>query len=54
MKITGHTKESTFLKYIKVSAEENADMLKNHPFFGGNGNNNAEPGAEPNTTNQNN
>jgi len=36
MKITGHTKETTFLKYIKVSAEENADMLKNHPFFGGN------------------
>jgi integrase len=35
MKITGHTKESTFLKYIKVSAEENADMLASHPFFGG-------------------
>lgn len=33
MKITGHTKESTFLKYIKVSAEENAEMLSNHPFF---------------------
>ncbi len=33
MKITGHTKESTFLKYIKVSAEENATMLKDHPFF---------------------
>ena len=33
MKITGHTRESTFLKYIKVSEEENADMLKNHPFF---------------------
>lgn len=33
MKITGHTKESTFLKYIKVSAEENAAMLSNHPFF---------------------
>ncbi|MEG2064358.1 MAG: tyrosine-type recombinase/integrase [Alistipes sp.] len=33
MKITGHTKESTFLKYIKVSAEENADILSTHPFF---------------------
>ena len=33
MKITGHRKESTFLKYIKVSAEENAEMLLNHPFF---------------------
>lgn len=33
MKITGHTKESTFLKYIKVSAEENAEILSNHPFF---------------------
>ena len=33
MKITGHTKESTFLRYIKVSAAENAEMLLNHPFF---------------------
>ncbi|MFI3322614.1 MAG: tyrosine-type recombinase/integrase [Rikenellaceae bacterium] len=33
MKITGHTKESTFLKYIKVSAEENAEILSQHPFF---------------------
>lgn len=33
MKITGHTKESTFLKYIKVSEEENAEMLKTHSFF---------------------
>ena len=33
MKITGHTKESTFLKYIKVTAEENAEILLNHPFF---------------------
>lgn len=33
MKITGHTKESTFLRYIKVSAEENAEMLRKHPFF---------------------
>ena len=27
MKISGHKKESTFMKYIKVSAEENADYL---------------------------
>lgn len=33
MRTTGHTKESTFLKYIKVSASENAEMLSNHPFF---------------------
>ena len=33
MKITGHKKESTFLKYIKISAEENAEILKSHPFF---------------------
>lgn len=33
MKITGHKKEATFLKYIKVTAEENAEMLLNHPFF---------------------
>ena len=35
MKITGHKKESTFLKYIKISAEENAELLKDHPFFTG-------------------
>lgn len=35
MKITGHKKESTFLKYIKISADENAEILKSHPFFGG-------------------
>lgn len=33
MKITGHTKESTFMKYIRVSQEENADILAQHPFF---------------------
>lgn len=33
MKITGHKKESTFLKYIKVSEEENAEMLMEHDFF---------------------
>lgn len=33
MKITGHKLESTFLKYIRVSAEENAEILSTHPFF---------------------
>ena len=33
MKITGHKKESTFLKYIKISEEENADILMKHDFF---------------------
>ena len=51
MKITGHRKEETFLKYIKVSAEENADMLKEHPFFGGKIEKRfAEPEAEPKTS----
>lgn len=45
MKITGHKKESTFLKYIKISAEENAEMLKNHPFFA---NRKEEDGKEEN------
>ena len=33
MKITGHTRETTFLKYIRVSEEENAEMLAAHDFF---------------------
>lgn len=33
MKITGHTKESTFMKYIRISETENADILLTHPFF---------------------
>ncbi|MCP9611715.1 site-specific integrase [Coprobacter tertius] len=33
MKITGHSKQSTFLKYIKVDEKENAEILSNHPFF---------------------
>lgn len=31
--ITGHTTETEFMKYIKVSAEENAEMLLNHPYY---------------------
>jgi integrase len=37
MKITGHKSESVFLKYIKISTEQNALMLLNHPHFGGSG-----------------
>lgn len=33
MKITGHRTERSFLKYIKIGPEENADLLLNHPFF---------------------
>ena len=33
MKITGHRTEKAFLKYIKISQEENANKLLNHPFF---------------------
>lgn len=33
MMITGHRTEKSFLKYIKITQEENAEMLKDHPFF---------------------
>lgn len=33
MKITGHTTEKSFLKYIKISEEENAELMLNNPFF---------------------
>jgi integrase len=33
MKLTGHKTESAFLRYIKISQEENARKLMNHPFF---------------------
>jgi len=33
MKITGHKTEKSFLKYIRITAEENARMLLNHSFF---------------------
>lgn len=33
MKITGHTTEKAFMKYIKISVEENAEMLAKHPYF---------------------
>ncbi len=30
MKITGHTKESTFLKYVKLSGSEHAEIMRKH------------------------
>jgi integrase len=33
MKITGHKTEKSFLKYIKISQEDNANKLTNHAFF---------------------
>lgn len=33
MKITGHTSERNFMKYIRISSEENADILSGHEFF---------------------
>lgn len=31
--LTGHTKDDTFLKYIKIDREEAADILADSPFF---------------------
>ncbi|HLO61300.1 MAG TPA: tyrosine-type recombinase/integrase [Bacteroidales bacterium] len=36
MKISGHKSEREFLKYIRVSKEETAIILSNHPYFIGN------------------
>lgn len=33
MKFTGHRTEISFMKYIKVSQERNAELLSVHPFF---------------------
>lgn len=33
MKITGHRTERSFMKYIRISQEENAILLAEHPFF---------------------
>ncbi len=33
MKITGHRTEKSFMKYIRISQEENANKLLAHPFF---------------------
>ena len=32
-KITGHKTETAFMKYIKISPEDNARKLQQHPFF---------------------
>lgn len=36
MKITGHKTEKEFMKYIKISEEESAMGLMDHPYFNGN------------------
>jgi integrase len=33
MKITGHRTEKSFMRYIRISQEENANKLLEHPFF---------------------
>lgn len=33
MKITGHKTEKSFLKYIRISKEQNARLIENHKFF---------------------
>lgn len=33
MKITGHRTEKSFLRYIRITQEENANKLLEHPFF---------------------
>ncbi|WP_274474211.1 site-specific integrase [Mangrovimonas aestuarii] len=33
MKITGHKTERSFMQYIRITQEENADQLLNHSFF---------------------
>lgn len=33
MKITGHRTEKAFMRYIKISQEDNANKLSDHPYF---------------------
>lgn len=35
MRITGHTTEKSFMKYIKITAEENAELMAKNAFFMG-------------------
>lgn len=35
MRITGHTTEKSFMKYIKITAEENAELMAKNKFFMG-------------------
>ena len=37
MKCTGHKSEVVFVKYIKITSEQNALLLLDHPHFGGAG-----------------
>ena len=43
MKVTGHLSEAVFLRYIKVTSEQNALLLLNHPHFSGVANLPVEP-----------
>lgn len=38
MKITGHKTEKAFLRYIRISQEDNAKKLAEHPYFSDNSN----------------
>ena len=33
MRITGHTTEASFLRYIRISQEENAELMAKSAFF---------------------
>ena len=33
MRITGHKTEREFLKYIRITNQENANNLAEHPYF---------------------
>jgi integrase len=33
MKITGHTTEKSFMKYIKITNEENAELMARNKYF---------------------
>jgi integrase len=33
MQITGHTTEKAFMRYVRVSGEDNARRLLTHPYF---------------------
>ena len=35
MKITGHKTEKVFMRYIKITEEQTAMELMNHPYFAG-------------------
>ena len=50
MKITGHKRETTFMRYIRISDKENAEMLKSAGFFQPRSfEPSVEPNVEPNT-----